>query len=165
MNTLFRAALLLAAAGRIAAAQVERTAAGCVVDAVTKQPVRNVAVAVRGGSATTVTDSLGFFLLRGIRQVAERPGYGPSVSERDSVILIFTKSGLYAPNWEPVSVRARSPIRLFNVRLVRQPLGLLGAGSPATRSDTSSYARTHRPLWDAQYSACVAAVQKALQGT
>jgi hypothetical protein len=100
MNTLLRATLLLTACGRIAASQMERTAIGCVVDAVTKQPLAQVAVTVRDRSASTVTDSLGFFILRGIRDVGDGPRSRPSVSRHDSTILIFTKAGLYTSNWE-----------------------------------------------------------------
>jgi hypothetical protein len=163
MNTLLRAALLVTTVGSIAAAQPGPTAAGCVVDAVTRQPITHVAVTVRGGSVTTVTDSLGFFILRGIRVVADRSGFGPSVSPRDTVILIFSKSGLYLSNWEYVSAKARSPIPLLDVRLRPHYSGL--GDLRTVRSDTSASALANRPRWEALHRACVAAVQKTTQGT
>jgi len=164
MNTLLRASLWLIAAGRIGAAQAERTATGCVVDAVTKQPLTRVTVTVLGRSASTVTDSLGFFVLRGIREVGDGPRSRPLVSRHDSIILVFTKSGLYTSNFEYVADSVRSPVQLVDVRLRSERLGLNLL--PAVRSDTATaYARTNRPRWEALHRACVAAVQKTAQGT
>ena len=163
MKTPLRAALLLATVRSIVAAQPGPTAAGCVVDAVTRQPLSHVAVTARGGSATTVTDSLGFFILRGIRVVADRPGFGPSVSPRDTVILIFSKPGLYLPDWERISAKAQSPIPLLDVRLRPYYFGL--GAFRTVRLDTSAFSRSNKPRWAALHRACVAAVQKPALGT
>jgi len=77
MNTLLRAALLLTTSGSVATSQAARTVVGCVVDNVTKQPLTQVSVTVLGRSATTFTDSLGFFILRGMD---EPPSLGDTSS-------------------------------------------------------------------------------------
>ena len=164
MNTLLRAALLLTTAGSVATSQAQRTVIGCVVDNVTKQPLPQVAVTVLGGSDTTVTDSLGFFALRGIRDVVDRHRFAHVVIPRDSIILVFQKNALYTSTWARVPLRARSPIPLVNVGL-RRSSESLGFSRIAKADTAAAYVRTNRPRWEALHRACVAAVQKTAQGT